>query len=501
MNITAKLLYDYIQCPHKVWRDLYGPQEEKIVETNPFVELLWQRGLQHEEEVIRKIGEYVDVSKGSYEERIFKTISEMQKGSCLIYQGVLQYQDLLGIPDLLRRVSDSVYIPIDIKSGVGLEGIGEEEGEGKPKKHYAVQLCLYNEILKKLKFTEENRGLIIDINYNEVDYFLDGPQSERNKSTWLDVYEEIKQKVKLLLENKKQNKPALSSTCRLCPWYHSCRDWCESCKDLTNIFYLGRDRRDTINKDLSIDRVDQMCSCDIEKALEQKKKDKTFLKRIGGKTLSKIVDRAKVISILKKPIIYKKIEFPKVLKELFFDIEDDPTQDFIYLHGIYERSIGGEEKYISFLALNNRPEEERRAWEELWYYIRYMPEGDYSLYYYSSHEKAAYRRLEKKHPNIIIKEELEAFFKKDNVIDLYTDIILKFTDWPIFSYSLKDLATYLGFKWRDDTPSGALSIQWYNEYLENKDKAILNRILEYNEDDCKALMVLKDGIEKNNFST
>lgn len=501
MYITAKLLYDYIQCPHKVWRDLYGPQEEKIVEANPFIELLWQKGLQHEEEIIRKIGEYVDVSKGSYEERIFKTISEMKKGSSLIYQGILQYQELLGIPDLLRKVSNGIYMPIDIKSGAGLEGMGEEEDEGKPKKHYAVQLCLYNEILKKLKFTEGNKGLIIDINYNEVDYFLDSPQSERNKSTWLDVYEEIKQKVKLLLENTKQNKPALGGICKLCPWYYSCKNWCENCKDLTNIFYLGREKRDTISRDLSIDRVDQMCLCNVEKALEQKKKDKTFLKGIGEKSLLKIVDRAKVINIFKKPVIYKKIEFPKVSKELFFDIEGDPTQDFIYLHGIYERSMGGEEKYISFLASDNRPEEERRAWEELWYYIRSMPEDDYSLYYYSSYEKTAYRRLEKKYPNIIIKEELEAFFKKDNVIDLYIDIILKFTDWPIFSYSLKDLATYLGFKWRDDTPSGALSIQWYNEYLENKDKAILNRILEYNEDDCKALMVLKDGIEKNGFVT
>ena len=74
MNITAKLLYDFVQCSHKVWRDVYGPQEEKIVEVNPFVELLWQRGLQHEEEVIARIGKYVDISKGDYRDRISRTI-------------------------------------------------------------------------------------------------------------------------------------------------------------------------------------------------------------------------------------------------------------------------------------------------------------------------------------------------------------------------------------------------------------------------------------------
>ena len=112
MYITAKLLYDYIQCPHKVWRDIYGPQEEKIIETNPFVELLWQRGLQREEKVIERIGKYVDLSKGRLKDRISQTILEMEKGSSLIYQGVLQYKNLLGIPDLLRKVSNGIYLPI-----------------------------------------------------------------------------------------------------------------------------------------------------------------------------------------------------------------------------------------------------------------------------------------------------------------------------------------------------------------------------------------------------
>ena len=45
-----------------------------------------------------------------------------------------------------------------------------------------------------------------------------------------------------------------------------------------------------------------------------------------------------------------------------------------------------------------------------------------------------------------------------NVIDLFA-IVNKHTDWPVSSYSLKDLAQYLGFEWKDETPSGALSIQ------------------------------------------
>lgn len=31
--ITASKLYDYIQCPHRVWREIYDPQKEKINES------------------------------------------------------------------------------------------------------------------------------------------------------------------------------------------------------------------------------------------------------------------------------------------------------------------------------------------------------------------------------------------------------------------------------------------------------------------------------------
>ena len=88
---------------------------------------------------------------------------------------------------------------------------------------------------------------------------------------------------------------------------------------------------------------------------------------------------------------------------------------------------------------------------------------------------------------------MESFFDHPNVIDLY-QIVTKYTDWPLSSYSLKDLATFLKFKWRDETPSGALSIQWFNEYLKSRDEKMLKRIIEYNEDDCKATMVLRDGL-------
>ena len=74
-TITGSKLYDYIQCPHKVWRDVYGPKEEKITETNPFVELLWNRGVAHEEEVVGRLGEYLDLREGKLQDRFVHNVS------------------------------------------------------------------------------------------------------------------------------------------------------------------------------------------------------------------------------------------------------------------------------------------------------------------------------------------------------------------------------------------------------------------------------------------
>lgn len=42
MYIIASKLYNYLQCPRRVWRDIYGPKNEKM-ETNEFVKMPWEK--------------------------------------------------------------------------------------------------------------------------------------------------------------------------------------------------------------------------------------------------------------------------------------------------------------------------------------------------------------------------------------------------------------------------------------------------------------------------
>ena len=114
---------------------------------------------------------------GDEKERL--TLEAMQRGEPLIYSGRMQAEGLLGDPDLLRREGDR-YVAGDIKSGAGEEGL---QDLSKPKKHYAVQLGLYTDILERKGLSAGKRGFIWDINGQEVVYDFTEPHGKGNPRT------------------------------------------------------------------------------------------------------------------------------------------------------------------------------------------------------------------------------------------------------------------------------------------------------------------------------
>ena len=60
---------------------------------------------------------------------------------------------------------------------------------------------------------------------------------------------------------------------------------------------------------------------------------------------------------------------------------------------------------------------------------------------------------------------------------------------------LKVLARAAGFEWRDENPSGEASMRWYEAARDSADAhSWRQRILEYNEDDCRATQALRDWL-------
>ena len=222
---------------------------------------------------------------------------------------------------------------------------------------------------------------------------------------------------------------------------------------------------------------------------------KTAFKGIGPDMLRKFHERAKLVkSPVPRPYLREPLALPLAETELFFDVEVDPMRDICYLHGFVERRVQDDntERYIAFFADDITPEAEERAFADAWAYV--LSVAPCTAYYYSKYERTTWRKLREKYPGVCTEADLEAFFDPSCSIDLYHDVVQKNTEWPTRDYSIKTLAKYLGFTWRDTNPSGAASIEWFDRWITERDPAVRQRILDYNEDDCRATRVLLDGL-------
>lgn len=486
--ITASMLYDLVSCPHRVHMDVFGDPAERDT-INPFIEMLWEKGSLYETEVIEGLGTpFLDLSMYSGDEKERRTTEAMQQGVALIYSARMREGELLGDPDLLRKETGG-YVAGDIKSGAGEEG---DDNSRKPKKHYAVQLALYTDILERKGLSPGRRAFVWDVHGEEVAYEFDTPLGVRNQATLWDFYSETLRTAENIVHHGERTQAAYSSgTCKLCHWYSSCLKQLTAANDLTLIPELGRSKRDAITT--RIGSIDELATINPEDFFQGKK---TVFPGIGQDTLVKLHERAKLIAAgdAARPYLRAPVSLPVSERELFFDIEVDPMRDHCYLHGFVERIDGDSdgERFVAFFADEDSEEAEREAFAEAW---RYFQESHpCAIYYYSKYERTIYRKLQQRYPEVCTAEEIEALFDPARAIDLYFDVVVKAIEWPTRDYSIKTLAKYLGFGWRDTNPSGAASIEWFDRWIKTGDPAVKQRILDYNEDDCRATRVLLDGI-------
>ena len=488
VSITGSMLYDLVACPHRLHMDTFADPSERGP-VSPFVQLLWKKGALHEDEVMAGPEIlFTDLSGYRGEEQERKTREAMRRGDALIYSGRVRADGLLGVPDLLRREGGG-YLAGDIKSGAGAEGT---EDLAKLKKHYAVQLALYTDILERTGFSAGRKGFIWDIHGNEVDYDFARPLSARNPRTLWEEYEAVLSQARAVLSGRGETRAAYAGICKLCHWHSACFRQLENAGDLTLIPELGRARRDAMME--SVPTVNALANADSTEFLKGKK---TIFPGIGPATLEKFSERARLLAAGPdaKPYLKEPLQLPYAPVELFFDIEVDPMRDHCYLHGFVERRNGDSdsERFVPFFAEATTAEAEKQAFAQAWDFIR--TSRPCAIYYYAPYEKTIYRKLQEKYPDVCSAKDVEALFDAAETVDLYTDVVRKSTEWPTHDYSLKTLARYLGFNWHDTDPSGASSIEWFHRWTETGDETIRQRILTYNEDDCRATLVLRDALD------
>lgn len=345
---------------------------------------------------------------------------------------------------------------------------------------------MYVDILERLKLSAGRRAFVWDIQGDEVAYDFTTLSGE---ALW-DEYQSAFAQVRAILEQQVTPLPAYASVCKLCHWHTLCIAQLTAADDLTLIPSLGRKERGAIYE--SFPTIAALAESNPDGFINGKK---TVFAGIGTDRLRLFQARAAMLKASPpKPYLRAPVILDLYPLELFFDVEVDPLRNVCYLHGFVERHNGDNatERFVSFFAEEATPDAECAAFAAA---LDYLSErADAAIYFYSKYERTTYRKLQQKYPNICTPEDVERLFEPPRAVDLYGDVVLKATEWPTRDHSVKTLAKYLGFTWRDTHPSGAASIVWFDLWCRKRKPEIRQRILDYNEDDCRATRVLLDGI-------
>lgn len=193
-----------------------------------------------------------------------------------------------------------------------------------------MQIALYTDLLRRLGSSARDYGYVWDAHGVETRYDLHSPLTRDPADTL---------------------------------WRDACRAEIERRDDLTLLPKLGRSRRDAL-----VSRFPRVSP--------------TMLRRFQARA------RLHLAGSAARPYLTAPIDHvPRRHVEVFFDIEDDPLRDLVYLHGfvVRERANSAAERYVAFWAEEPTEAGERDAFAAAWAFLREHRES--LIVCYSKHER------------------------------------------------------------------------------------------------------------------
>lgn len=468
-RITAGTVYKYCISPFMVHCEKFGPEDKKDALTE-YHKLLFEQGRTHETQVIET--EYPEAEKleyVTYEEGFRMLLEGMKKGVRVLCGLPAFYlpEGLMGIFDVVERrdTNPSIfgryhYVVKEIKLAKNI------------RKHHIYQAAFYNYMLGKIQGYTPPAFYLINRDYeeSEVDY---------DEAELLGIVEDIRE----ILRGKE-----VSPTYGACewPWETYNNEEAIRKRDVSLVSGVGPSFKQKL-----IERG----ICTFDDLAKTRVEDLLKIKGIGMKTAKKFSHNSRAL-ISRKCICIGMCKFPEKRTEIFLDLEgtgeqvgDEELIAIDYLIGVLVRK-GEKEMYKPFVA--HELDKEGEMFHQFVEWL--LKQDDFIIYHWHHYEKVHLERLAERHG---LPEEIRKVIF-GNMRNLYRDAVSSFA-FPTYGNGLKEVASYMGYKWKHADVNALESIVLYFQYVndpeKNKDK--IQKVIDYNEDDCRATMLVKDWLERS----
>lgn len=235
----------------------------------------------------------------------------------------------------------------------------------------------------------------------------------------------------------------------------------------------------------------------------------------SGATLSNLttsIDLARlgVTNIVARARGVTEIVVPRADVEIDIDLESSGERVYLWgtlLSGSVPGIATGYQPFATFDVLDDDREAELFAdfWAWLTHLRQNAADAGLSLRAYChSGPSAENRQLRSAckrfagRPRIPTLEEVDTFLASALWVDM-REVVTSQLLTP-FGTGLKALASYAGFTWRDGDPGGEQTLAWYELATAHADASVRtenqHRLLEYNDDDCRATRHLREWLER-----
>lgn len=460
--ISGKDFYHLIQCPHWPYWNRFGNPKERRPLTEAEEERLAD-GLEHEKEIVASMFHEVrEITETDPESGFRETLELMREGVPFIYQGWLKHGKHLGRPDILERqpgksiFGNYYYLPVDIKNAHRL------------KKHHKAQLLFYCRLLENIQEHFPGYPAVINADAERIAF---------EAEEFLPDYQNMLEKIERITEGECPE-PVFRKACTdTSPWGSACLRLAKEKEDIALLYnvdirrlkafrYFGiRTIYDAANMD--VDAIEGQAPGLTRRALESAKRQ--------------------AISLTEQSV---NIRAPYAEQtagtEIHFDIESHPPTDRDYLYGLLVRGAEGD-AYTSFVA--EKPEDEKIMWEQFLSWCDALPDT-FTVYHYAPYESQRLRELAKRYHT----EDHEGLMTFMNAFIDVKELVRAYAVFPLYFYSLKSIAKFLGFSWKGDVQGGGESIFAYDRWLETGERTTLDSIIAYNKEDVQATAFLLDWL-------
>lgn len=457
--------YKLLNDPFWIWCQFHAPQEERKEEIDRHRDLLMQKGVDFEERWLKKTyPRAVEVKAKHGIEAIKETLNLMVRGEDVIYQPhlCLLEKEIYGKGDLLvksRQASSDLgnycYIVKEVKHSK------------KVKNYHTLQAGIYNYILGVIQgFTPSEVSIVLKDSEETISYAKLGEEIDNHLSYWRDIR-----------DNREKPEPKKIDETDS-PWRAYTNKILIENYDLTLLPDVGPATRKSMRNKLQIKNIKDLENYTKGQLMDLLGTD------LGQKTFSHSLAYQ-----LKKPIpVDKKINKNEMNKRIFyFDFETSdevhPSEpSHVYLIGVWGKETSA---FKYFLARGKQDEE--KIFSEFLKYIGNL--DDVVLYHWSSYEIGEIDEIIKQYPKLASRlAEL-----RNVCVDL-KEVVKNNFYIPVPDYSIKKVAPFLGFSWRQEGVNAFESMVLYWDWLENQQKEIIQKVIDYNEDDCKAMVYIDEKL-------